>query len=382
MMAQAGLPLGLRFSFVAEEDEDTRCVDALGPVVVRPAGTTAASLFERLGEPAVITVEKERVDTDLLTQLQTMTQVAPTSEAIYITQNRLREKTFLRNLNIATADFDSIQSVQHLHSLAVRMGYPLYIKAAEAGYDGYYQWCIKEEAQLQPLALQQPELMAAIDQGITLIAEKHVDYTREVSMIAVRDRNDNIVIYPPMENYHQDGVLIATIAPAPATSKTFHDKGLAQAEAMIKRILRELNYIGVLTLECFDTEQGIIINEIAPRVHNSGHWTIEGAATSQFENHCRAIAGMPLGATAMHGVAGLVNLLGKQGDKAVLTADQTPAVYSPRVYYHHYGKEARARRKLGHVTVCADEMAALKKRLTTIMDYLYPQQYSPWRDDV
>jgi 5-(carboxyamino)imidazole ribonucleotide synthase len=358
MTAQAGIALGLRFSFIAEPGEDTRCVNDLGAIVTYTPHLSAQDLFFALQQPDVITVEKEMVNTTLLEELQGFTTVFPAGNAIHIAQNRIREKTFLRELGIPTADFEIISAIEQLHNLPERLGFPIYIKAAESGYDGYHQWRIKTTADLS-----QPSLLDAIHQGVTLIAEKHVNYLREVSVIAARNAQGECVFYPLMENRHEDGVLIATIAPAP------HASCEATALLYMKKVVSELNYVGILTMECFETAEGIVANELAPRVHNSGHWTIEGCDTSQFENHCRAITGMALGSTNMHGVAGLVNMLGKHGDEAALTQSTT--------FYHRYGKEERARRKLGHVTVCAQDLATLKQSLNHILTTLYGSYYLP-----
>jgi len=378
MIAKAGIPLGHRFSFIADEGEDSRCVDELGAVVTFRKGMSAQDLFELLKKPDVITVEKEMVDTVLLGELTQLTQVSPSAKPIYISQNRVREKTFLRDclrdLGISTADFEVIASSEQLNTLPERLGYPIYIKAAESGYDGYNQWRIKTADDLL-----QPELISAIENKVELIAEKHVNYSREVSIIAARNLAGDIAAYPMMENRHEDGVLIATIAPAP--QPTLADSALS----MIKTLLVELDYVGVLTVECFETEQGIVVNELAPRVHNSGHWTIEGAATSQFENHCRAITGMVLGATDVlpnEGLAsnkekavGLVNMLGHHGDKKSI--DALVSTTAATAFYHAYGKEERPRRKLGHVTVCANTLGELKHSLNDVMQVLYDDRYPP-----
>lgn len=378
MTAQAGIPLGHRFSFVADEGEDSRCVDDLGTVVVFRKGMSAQDLFMLLKEPDVITVEKEMVDTVLLDELKHLTQVSPGAKPIYISQNRVREKTFLRDclrgLGISTADFEIITSSEQLSTLPERLGYPIYIKAAESGYDGYNQWRIKVADDLL-----QPELISAIENKVELIAEKHVHYSREVSVIAARNIAGDIAVYPMMENRHEDGVLIATIAPAPQASLA--DSALN----MIKTLLVELDYVGVLTVECFETEQGIVVNELAPRVHNSGHWTIEGAASSQFENHCRAITDMVLGSTDVspnegsdgdkESVVGLVNMLGHHGDKKAI--DALASTTAATIFYHAYGKEERPRRKLGHVTVHANTLGELKHSLNDVMQALYNDRYPP-----
>ncbi|MGH1486732.1 MAG: 5-(carboxyamino)imidazole ribonucleotide synthase [Cellvibrionaceae bacterium] len=360
MTAQAGIKLGLTFAFVADEGEDCRCVDGLGEIVVYSNHMSAETLFDQLQKPDVITVEKEMVDATLLTSLKQFSTVYPCSNAIKIAQNRIREKTYLRSLDIPTADFEIVTSVDQLNDLIDSFGLPIYIKAAESGYDGYNQWRIKDKEDVYQTAL-----VAAIDQGVSLIAEKHVAYKREVSVIAARNGNGDTAFYPLMDNRHEDGVLIATIAPAPHA-----ESGLQQqAFDYMKRLLVEMDYVGVLTMECFETENGIVANELAPRVHNSGHWTIEGNATSQFENHCRSIASMELGSTEMDGVAGIVNMLGKHGDPQQFNGDN--------MYYHAYGKEERPRRKLGHVTVCSDKTEALRESLNQVMTRLYSDSYPP-----
>lgn len=358
MTAQAGLKLGLTFVFIADPGEDTRCVDDLGDVVICETGISAQQLFESLGQPAVITVEKEMVDTALLTQLTEYTAIYPAADAIHITQNRVREKNFLRQLDIPTADFEIIQSLEQLETLPERLGLPIYIKAAESGYDGYNQWRITEATDLEQTALRD-----AVTNGVEIIAEKHVDYLREVSVIAARNPQGEIVRYPLMENRHEEGVLLATVAPAPMP------RFEQQAFDFMARLLDELQYVGILTMECFETADGIVANELAPRVHNSGHWTIEGSATSQFSNHCRAVAQQPLGSTAPKGMAGLVNMLGKHGDPADFASVNT--------YYHDYGKQERPRRKLGHVSAVADNLDELKIKLNHALVTLYGDHYKP-----
>ncbi len=361
MTAKAGIKLGLKFSFIADEGEDTRCVDDLGDIVTYVAGMSAEALFSALHKPDIMTVEKEMVDAELLKSLKTFSTVYPCGDAIRIAQNRIREKNYLRDNGIPTADFEIIHSREQLTDLSEKFGFPIYIKAAESGYDGYNQWRIKTLGDLE-----QAELIAAIDNGVSLIAEKHVAYSREVSVIAARNAKGEVVLYPVMENRHEEGVLIATMAPAPSI-----DAGLEkQAFDFMQRLLTAMDYVGVLTMECFETEAGIVVNELAPRVHNSGHWTIEGSATSQFENHCRAISGMELGSTAMDSLAGLVNMLGKHGAPEEFSDDN--------IFYHAYGKQERARRKLGHVTVRANTLEQLKQSLNKSLHSLYNDHYLPF----
>ena len=361
MTAQAGIKLGLRFSFIADTGEDTRCVNSLGNIVISESGQSAVDLFNALGQPDIITVEKEMVDAELLKALKKLTMVYPCNDSIKIAQNRIREKNYIRECGIPTADFEVVTSKEQLTGLAESFGFPIYIKAAESGYDGYHQWRLKSYADIE-----QSGLLDAINNGVSLIAEKHVPYHREVSVIAARSADGSVVSYPLMENRHEEGVLIATIPPAPELESALE----AQAFDFMSRVLTKMDYVGVLTMECFETDKGIVVNELAPRVHNSGHWTIEGSATSQFENHCRAIADMPLGETGVKNMMGLVNMLGKYGN----SEDFTSAHY----FYHDYGKSERARRKLGHVTMCASSLEELYAALNKTLLALYGDQYLPY----
>jgi 5-(carboxyamino)imidazole ribonucleotide synthase len=356
MTAQAGIHLGFTFSFIADQGEDTRCVEGLGNIVEYVPSLSAESLYDRLHCPDVITVEKEMVDASLLAALKTFAHVYPSDNTIFLSQNRIREKNFLRHNGIPTADFEIIETQEQLDSLPERLGFPIYIKAAESGYDGYNQWRIKTAEDLAQVKRS--------DQ-VALIAEKHVNYSREISVIAARNARGQIAYYPLMDNRHEDGVLISTLAPAQNTDVMLEEGAVAYMET----ILTSLDYVGVLTMECFDTEHGLIVNELAPRVHNSGHWSIEGAATSQFENHCRAIANNDLGSTEVKGVAGIVNMLGKHGK---------PESFSQSgMFYHAYGKEERARRKLGHIAVVGDDPHIVKQKLNDVLRGLYGDQYQP-----
>ncbi|MFT7386821.1 MAG: 5-(carboxyamino)imidazole ribonucleotide synthase [Candidatus Endobugula sp.] len=357
MTAQAGIGLGYQFSFIAEHNEDTRCVDALGDIVIYNNEMSAEQLFLALGSPDVITVEKEMVDAELLAALKVFACVCPNENAIYLSQNRIREKNFLRHNGIPTASFEVIDTQAQLDSLPERLGFPIYIKAAESGYDGYNQWRIQTAADLAQVI---------VDSKVQLIAEKHVDYTREVSVIAARNVSGDIAYYPLMENRHEDGVLIATMAPAPNTDVILEEGAVAYMET----VLSTLDYVGVLTMECFDTAQGLVVNELAPRVHNSGHWTIEGCRTSQFENHCRAVANAELGSTEANGIGGIVNMLSKHGQEGDFSA--------PEFFYHSYGKQERPRRKLGHVGVLTSDYHLLKKHLNTALSTLYGDKYTPY----
>jgi 5-(carboxyamino)imidazole ribonucleotide synthase len=234
-----------------------------------------------------------------------------------------------------------------LKDVAERLGLPAVLKTRREGYDGKGQRVIRSASEIEPAW-----------NGLgsrPLILEQLVPFEREVSIIAARGRDGGCIFYPLVENTHLSGILCHSVAPAPNT-----EEGLQRAaESHARYVLDALNYVGVLAIEFFVSDGRLLANELAPRVHNSGHWTIEGAETSQFENHIRAVAGLPLGSTAMRGRAVMFNLIGSTPAPAELLA-------LPRAHLHLYGKAARPGRKLGHVTVRADDSDALQSAVDRV----------------
>lgn len=346
MMALDGIPMGLSFSFLAEVGEDTRCVDWLGDVVVREDNMTAAALYEALGRPDVVTVEKEHVDIVLLESLQTHCPVHPLPSAVEKFKNRRVEKRFLESLDIPIAPFHEVRTRDDLEKALGELSKPIFLKTEEEGYDGYNQYKITEDTAAS--------VLEEINFPGAWVAESFVPFEREVSFLAARSKEGEIVYYPPVENDHHKGTLLASVAPAPNMS----DAQIATGQKYVKDIVEALDYVGLICLECFIVGQTIMVNEIAPRVHNSGHWTSKGAATSQFENHVRAVSGLPLGSTQTYGVSGMLNLLG-----VTLTAEQASA---ENAYLALYGKTVRPRRKLGHVTILSESVDEAKKQLNAL----------------
>jgi 5-(carboxyamino)imidazole ribonucleotide synthase len=191
--------------------------------------------------------------------------------------------------------------------------------------------------------------------GAASLVESLVPFTRELSIIAVRSLAGDVAFYPLVENYHSEGILRFSLAPAPNVAESIQE--LAQEYA--RRIMEDFEYVGVVAIEFFETPDGLLANEMAPRVHNTGHWTIEGADTSQFENHLRAVAGMELGSTEVHGVCGMVNVIGQEPDVARLRG-------IPAVHVHMYGKTPAPRRKLGHITVTADDLDGVRSAVAQV----------------
>ena len=324
--------MGMRFSFLAQGQEETRCVQGLGPVVRRVPTHRAAQLYEALGKPDIITVEKESVDTQLLRALKYFCTVSPDPDAIEITQHRAREKAFVQSLGFDVAPFVHCDSVAELPAAIATLSYPVIVKACELGYDGQAQWRLNEAEDLAAFLSQQARLR-------DFVVEKKIAFDREISLIAARSSRGEFKAYPVTENTHQNGILSVSIAPAQALSDALE----AHVHEMSKRLMEAMQYVGVLAIECFVVGEKILINELAPRVHNSGHWTQNGAATSQFENHLRAIGGLPLGETDLHGHAAMVNLLGHApSQSSLLGADR---------HVHLYNKTPRAGRKMGHINL-------------------------------
>lgn len=353
MMALDGIPMGMQFCFLAEAKEDTRCVDGLGDIVVRQHEWSASDIFTALGEPQVFTVEKEHVDIALLESLSEYCLVHPNPQALAKFKNRHTEKRFLQSLNIPIAPFLPVRTHDDLVAALGKLPSPVFLKTEEEGYDGYNQFKIDDQ--------NSAEVIKDIEFPGAWVAEAFVPFEREISFLAARGIDGHIVFYPAAENLHRNGTLLTSLVPAPNLS----EQQLATGQSYIRKILEAVNYVGTICMECFIDQGNILVNEIAPRVHNSGHWTSKGAQTSQFENHVRAVAGLALGATDTRGISGMLNLLG-----VTLTAEQA---LGANTYLALYGKVPRPRRKLGHVTVLGDDYNEVNSQLQALRKLAYPE---------
>lgn len=345
MLALAGHPLGVRCR-VLDAAEHPPAADVAEHV--RGAQDDPCAL-ERFGQGLdVVTYEVEHVPVAAFSLLARCAPIHPRPEAATTAGDRLVEKRFLSRLGIATAPFLDGSSPKDARAAVRALGLPLLLKTRTHGYDGRGQMVIRSDAEVG-------EACARLGSDCFL-AEGFVPFERELSIIAARSTHGDVRTYPVVENRHRDGILVSTLAPAPALPPALQ----ASAEAIATTILAELDYVGVLTVEMFECRDGLLVNEIAPRVHNSGHWTIEGAATSQFENHLRAVLGLPLGSTAPLGASALVNLLG-----------ELPRIEHilerPDTHVHLYNKAARPGRKIGHVTARADTPEQALRRLDDLM---------------
>ena len=348
MMAQAAKPLNIDLCFIAEPQEDTRCVNGLGDIVRYDETTSAAALFAALDKPDVITVDREQVDPQLLTALADYCEVHPSVEAIKTTQNRFLEKQTVNDQGFATAPFDICANLEELKNTKIRP--PFIIKHPTSGYDGKSQWRIDTQETLNNFDID--------PQQFPLLVEEKINFRCEASMIGVRSSTGEIRFYPPTINEHVNGILLK--------STTIADSQLAEqllpAKEILTRLLTLWNYVGVLSLELFVTDQGLLVNELAPRVHNSGHWTMNGCACSQFENHMRAISGQALGPTEATSPAGMVNLLG---------IDAIPEEISTSSSVYWYNKTLKPLRKMGHINVVNNHHDRLVNKLGELAQQLY-----------
>jgi 5-(carboxyamino)imidazole ribonucleotide synthase len=321
---------------------------SIGPVISSPFDSEQG-LADLAAVSDVITYEFENVPVAAVLAIAARVPVFPPPAALEYAQDRWHEKQLFDSLQIPVPRYARVDSAADLAKAAELLGLPLVLKTRTLGYDGKGQLLIRSAADLSAACRTLgPE---------ALIAEQWIDFDYEVSLIGVRRANGEIANYAMTENRHRDGILRVSRAPSRSAAL------LELARSYTRSLLERLDYVGVLALEMFVAGNTLLANEFAPRVHNSGHWTIEGAVTSQFENHLRAIFDMPLGDTASTGYAGMLNLIGNMPDSKSL----------PRHFpwfLHDYGKSPRPGRKLGHVTLLADDQPTLDQRLAALEKHL------------
>jgi 5-(carboxyamino)imidazole ribonucleotide synthase len=329
MLALAGFPLALKFRFL---DSSPDAPGAQVAPIVAGAFDDIQALRKLAGEVDVVTYEFENVPVAALHEMAATRPCFPPVDALRISQDRILEKELFGRLGIPTPPYRAVDSLADLESAVAALGLPCVLKTRRLGYDGRGQRVLKKRSDVAPAW----EALGSVP----LILEGFVNFDREVSIVGARSTRGETRAYPIVTNTHREGILRATVAPT-------RDARLQRAaEGHLRRVLDQFGYAGVLTIEFFVAGGRLIANEMAPRVHNSGHWTIEGAVTSQFENHLRAILGLPLGDTSPVGHAAMVNYIGTMPDRAKILA-------LPGAHHHDYGKAPRANRKLGHCTIVA-----------------------------
>ena len=349
MLGLAGIPLGLRFRFL--DPVAGAPAAAVGDLVVGALGDEPA-LAEVAAGASVVTYEWEGVPAAGARHLAERYDVRPGARSLEVAQDRLTEKQTFRRLGIATPTFAAVDTRAELgHAVDEVGGLPAVLKTRRGGYDGKGQFVLRTAGDL--------DAAWAELGGVPLILESLVPFDRELSVLAVRGADGEIACWPLVENLHEAGILRVSRAPAPGLDPARQLRG----EDVATRLLSDLDHVGVLAVELFEVGDELLANEIAPRVHNSGHWTIEGAETSQFENHLRAVLGLPLGSTTPRGPSAMVNCIGEMPDRDAVLA-------VPGAHLHDYAKSPRPGRKLGHVTVTAPDDLELTARLVALTNGL------------
>lgn len=359
MLAMAGSPMGFRFSFLVENDEDCAPVQGLGDIVIFNPGQDPdpARLYLDLGQPDVITVEKEAVDLDLLREFKRLCPVHPQPDIVEICQHRGREKQFLQSLDLPLAPFRLVNKADDLDQALAELGLPVFVKLCEQGYDGQNQWKLSDDEDVQQFRVRWNASQPAV-------VEKCVQFERELSILAVRSRKGEVMHYPVTENFHRNGILLYSLAPA-----DYITPGLRQQmDQIVQRLTQAWDYCGVLAIECFQSGNRILVNELAPRVHNSGHWTQHGASVSQFESHLRAITWMYLREPDYQRNSAMINLLGTELPAGLLG--------KPGLNVQHYNKQQRPGRKLGHVNLTDPSRKSLLLKLVSILSHIYGHEHS------
>jgi 5-(carboxyamino)imidazole ribonucleotide synthase len=369
MLALAGYPLGLHFRFLDPSPEAP-----VGRIATRITAqfTDRSALKKFAAGLELVTYEFENVPVETARFLAEHAPVLPPPAALEAAQDRLNEKRLFQRLGIATTEFAAVAGREALDGAVRQIGLPAILKTCRMGYDGKGQWILRSAEDVSRAERELPATDAAARkrkgtdpaEHAPFVLERLVPFARELSVLAVRGRTGETAVYPLVENHHRAGILRMSLAPAPQLDPAIQQT----AEDAARRVFEALQYVGVLAIEFFEHEGRLLANEMAPRVHNSGHWTIEGAVTSQFENHLRAVVGLPLGSTHAIGCSAMLNLIGEVPDSAEVLAVRD-------AHLHLYGKSARAGRKLGHITLRASSPEQLASRLSELPGYFHRPEF-------
>lgn len=357
MMSLAGAPLNIEISAF-----DVGSKNIVHPLTQAILGNGLENAIERAD---VITAEFEHIPHDVLEVCERSGKFLPTTEAIKAGGDRRLEKALLDQAGVKNAKYAVINSREDFDHAISHVGLPMVLKSTLGGYDGKGQWRLKSLDAVETVWTEMAECIAATDNQ-AIVAEEFVPFDREVSLVGARGKDGEIQVYPLAENVHTNGVL--------SLSTAIDDVKLQeQAKTMFTAVAERLDYVGVLALEFFDVQGALLVNEIAPRVHNSGHWTQQGAETCQFENHLRAVCGMPLGSTKLIRPTAMINILGEDTLPNAILAQAG-------CHVHWYGKEKRAGRKMGHINVSADYNAELQRTLCGLAKILDKKAYPAIHD--
>lgn len=344
MLALAAYPLGITTSCL--DPNPKACAGDVTDLIVAEF-TDESALRQFLVDVDCVTIENENIPMSCAEFVSKSRPLYPSANALEIAQDRLHEKSFFKSLQIPTPVFVSVKSEEELMRAVSDLGLPAVLKTRRFGYDGKGQCVLRDQSDISK--------SWRLLQTQSLILEEFISFEYELSLIAVRNKRGKTHFYPLVKNHHVNGILCSSEAP-------FNNNALQQvAQNHAIKMLDALQYVGVFTIEYFYDGNKLIVNEIAPRVHNSGHWTIEGAHTSQFENHLRAICDLPLGSTETIGHCFLINCIGE-----MLTAKS--CLHIPGVHYHAYGKTPQPGRKLGHITLVDTNLECYQKSKQTLSE--------------
>jgi len=341
MLAEAARPLNISVVFI--DPAPDACARRVATQILADYDDPEA-LESLASQCDVVTYEFENIPDRAVKQLSEKLDVFPAGNALSTAQDRLNEKNQLVALDIPVPALRAIDSLGNLRQAVTDLGVPCVLKTRRFGYDGKGQFVIRSADEVT-------EAWEAINKAPAIL-EAFMPFDREVSIIAVRDQQGNHQTYPLSENIHKNSILDQSYSREA-------DPVFSQAEQYIGRLMDEFGYVGVLALELFQVGDQLYANEFAPRVHNSGHWTIEGTVCSQFENHMRAVAGLPLGEISLNGYSVMLNCIGDMPDVSKI-------IKLPGVAVHDYGKAAREGRKVGHITITAESEEALDKLLDQV----------------
>jgi len=351
MLALAGIPLGFRFMFL---DPNPKSPAFLVGESICADYTDEKALTKLADNCDVVTFEFENVDPKAIDFITDKVAVYPPVKALNIARDRLAEKNLFKELDIPTPEFVAINSQQDLEKAIVTIKLPAILKTRTLGYDGKGQLILKSSADINNAFAKLGE--------VPCILEQMIAFSHELSCIGVRNKQGQTAFYTITYNKHIEGILHYS---EPALSERSNRQKIAEQHT--KAVMESLDYVGILAFEFFahvDNYDLLIANEIAPRVHNSGHWTIEGATSSQFDNHIRAITDLPLGSTKALQYCAMLNLVGNMPDKAIVSRYEN-------VHFHDYHKSVKPGRKVGHITVCADNEYFLESQVDLFNTFNY-----------
>jgi 5-(carboxyamino)imidazole ribonucleotide synthase len=348
MMAEAALPLGIKTAFL--DPSDAACAKDCGHLICADYGDQQA-LTSLCDFADAITFEFENVTPEALAFVAQKKPAFPPASALQTARDRWSEKSLFQQLGIKTATLALVDDQDSLEAGVEKTGFPCILKTRTLGYDGKGQKVLRSRQDV-------PGTFAELG-SVPMLLEGFIEFEYEVSCIGVRSRNGQMAFYPLVENEHRNAML--------HRSEPLVDSPLQlQAESAVKAVMEALDYVGTMAFEFFVCGDELIANEIAPRVHNSGHWTIEGSSCSQFENHVRAVLGLPLGSTETRSPVAMYNVIGKRPDMNAL-------LNVPGLHWHDYTKSERPGRKIAHITITAGNKNDLETRCTHVESLLVNQ---------